>query len=336
MDLAGVRDLKQLLTQSVLASLTQTREPGRSLAVPAGPLAIARRVQPSLALGIVRRGPGDFRLAVRYQRRELERSRELEQIRKQCRGEADVRFIGSLTKLARAATTPWRQRRHRPLRLGTSLGHYQVTAGTLGAAVRRRADGASLLLSNNHVLANENKAKLGDAILQPGAFDRGVRPDDVAAELSRVARLKKTRPNLVDAAVAAPVRGIEVETRMIRGLGKLAGLGPEILEEDREVAKLGRTTGLTRGRVTAFELDNVVVAYGLGMLRFDNQIEIEGTGAAPFSEGGDSGSLVVDEERHAVGLLFAGGEIGGSNGQGLSYSNPIRPVLDLLAVDLET
>jgi hypothetical protein len=42
------------------------------------------------------------------------------------------------------------------------------------------------------------------------------------------------------------------------------------------VAKLGRTTGLTRGRVTAFEVDYVVVQCGMGLLRFDGQFEVEG------------------------------------------------------------
>ena len=85
------------------------------------------------------------------------------------------------------------------------------------------------------------------------------------------------------------------------------------VDEGTEVAKLGRTTGLTRGRVTAFELDNVVVGYDLGNLRFDNQIEIKGAGEEAFS---------------------AGGDVGGSNGQGLTYANPLRTDLDKLKIDL--
>ena len=94
--------------------------------------------------------------------------------------------------------------------------------------------------------------------------------------------------------------------------------------------KIGRTTGLTYGKVTAFELDDVVVAFDAGNLNFDNQIEIEGVEEHAFSDGGDSGSLVLDPEFRAVGLLFAGSDIGGSNGKGLTYVNPIRPVLDSL------
>ena len=57
------------------------------------------------------------------------------------------------------------------------------------------------------------------------------------------------------------------------------------------VGKIGRTTAVTRGRVTAIELDDVVVGYGdeLGELSFDNQIEVESTSPGPFSRGGDSG-----------------------------------------------
>lgn len=106
------------------------------------------------------------------------------------------------------------------------------------------------------------------------------------------------------------------------------------MDEGLLVQKVGRTTGETRGRVTAFELDNVVVEYDIGNIRFDDQIEIEGAGNDAFSDGGDSGSLIVDQNCGAVALLFAGGDTGGSNGKGLTYGNPIQAVLDALKVDL--
>ena len=115
---------------------------------------------------------------------------------------------------------------------------------------------------------------------------------------------------------------------------ELAGIGDPILADDDEVGKVGRTTGTTKGRVTAFELDNVVVEYGLGFLKFDNQIEVEGTDAGPFNQGGDSGSLIVAADHRAVALLFAGSDQGGSNSRGLTFANPIRAVLDALKVDL--
>ena len=73
---------------------------------------------------------------------------------------------------------------------GVSIGHYAVTAGTLGAIVFDKATGEPLILSNNHVLANSNRGAIGDAILQPGTTDHGIRPDDVVAKLHRFEMLR--------------------------------------------------------------------------------------------------------------------------------------------------
>jgi len=73
---------------------------------------------------------------------------------------------------------------------GVSIGHYKVTAGTLGAIVFDRNTGEPLILSNNHVLANSNDAEIGDAILQPGPTDHGLRPDDAVAKLHRFEMLR--------------------------------------------------------------------------------------------------------------------------------------------------
>jgi hypothetical protein len=135
--------------------------------------------------------------------------------------------------------------------------------------------------------------------------------------------------------VAALDAGIKFNARSLAGLGgSLAGVGEPFLDDGTPVAKVGRTTATTRGKVTAFELDNVYVNYDIGNLRFDNQIEIEGDGNDPFSQGGDSGSLIVDADRKAVALLFAGGDVGGSNGKGLTYANPIDAILKALKIEL--
>ena len=39
---------------------------------------------------------------------------------------------------------------------------------------------------------------------------------------------------------------------------------------------MGRTTGHTRGRITAVEVDGVAVQYDDAVHRFDDQVEIEG------------------------------------------------------------
>jgi hypothetical protein len=58
-------------------------------------------------------------------------------------------------------------------------------------------------------------------------------------------------------------------------------------------------------------------------LMFENQIEIENIGQKVFAQHGDSGSLVVDQEGCALGLLFAVSEY-----SIISYANPIEFVLN--------
>jgi len=80
-------------------------------------------------------------------------------------------------------------KKHRPCPAGCSIGHYQITAGTLGWFAEDKKDGEVVIVSNNHVLANENKAKNGDSILQPGPYDGGT-SNDVIAKLKRFVPLK--------------------------------------------------------------------------------------------------------------------------------------------------
>jgi hypothetical protein len=332
MRLESARELKQNLFETVLA-------PGplqllaQSVGTPARPLpqAVHSRL---LAVGITRRAGGDYVLAVRVQSQLLVGSEPVARIVEQARGEAEVRYIGRVHKLQ----APWQQLRTRPLKIGVSVGHYQITAGTLGCFVRATdaTGGVGVMgLSNNHVLANENQAARGDDILQPGAYDGGKRPDDVVAQLDRFEALRISGSNVVDCAAAALAEGIGFDAGTITGAGTLTGVAEEPAGDDA-VAKMGRTTGLTRGRVTAFEVDNLVISYDSGDLRFDNQIEVESTGSGPFSQGGDSGSLIVDGAVKGLALLFAGSDTGGTNGLGLTYANPFRDVLARLNVELVT
>jgi hypothetical protein len=333
MKLDSVRELKAVLETTVLASLTDPPRQ-RALGVPAGPMALHDTPARTLALGVVPGRGQSYRLAVRLQRRALEGSDTVEAIRRKARGEIDVRYIGRVIKRTGAEAIPWFQGRSRPLRIGLSIGHHKITAGTLGAFVRAESDSTPLILSNNHVLANENRARKGDAILQPGHFDQGAAPGDAVGTLTSFIRLRRTGKNLLDCASASLASGIEFDPSELDTIGRLTGVGDVLLREGEVVRKIGRTTGVTRGRVTAIEMDNVLINYDLGTLRFDQQIEIEGADNTAFSAGGDSGALVIDESGRAVALLFAGGDQGGTNGQGLTYANPLRPVLEALKVEL--
>jgi hypothetical protein len=296
----------------------------------ARPVAAVDSVQRTIALGIKPAGRKGYRLAVRVQRRGPECDDLVERIRKKAKEEVDLKYVG---RIARQAS--WEQTRRRPLRIGISVGHHLITAGTIGCFVKLKRDGKICMLSNNHVLANENAAKEGDPILQPGYADGGRKPKDTVGKLGPFVKLKKTGSNQVDAALATLSKSTKFDPSALRGGGKLTGSVGSDLTEFEKVEKLGRTTGRTKGRITAFELDNVVVAYDMGNIKFDDQLEIESSTSSPFSQGGDSGSLIFTaEERLALGLLFAGSDQGGKNGTGLTYANPFPTVLSKLRAEL--
>ena len=248
--------------------------------------------------------------------------------------------------------------RFRPAPGGVSIGHYQISAGTLGCIVRDRATGTRLILSNNHVLANSNNAQVGDPIIQPGGADGGSVNTDHIANLERfcpidfgtetgsncgiastyanignaiasllgsshrvtVVQANPQAVNLVDAAVARPLNDGDVLDEILN-IGAVSGTVEGTL--GMQIRKSGRTTGYTTGMITTIEA-TVSVNYGPGQTAtFQNQFV-----AGPMSQGGDSGSLIVDmNSPRAVGLLFAGSTDS-------TIFNPIQAVLDCLNVEI--
>jgi hypothetical protein len=103
---------------------------------------------------------------------------------------------------------------------------------------------------------------------------------------------------LVDAAVAKPL-SIDLVAPDVLEIGRVEGTAEATI--GLRVKKSGRTTGLTRGRITALDA-TVEVDYGGKSAAFREQVVSD-----LLSRGGDSGSLIVDDANHAVGLLFAGG-----------------------------
>lgn len=199
-------------------------------------------------------------------------------------------------------------RRIRPACGGFSVGHVGITAGTLGTCCYDPIGLPSMprgyyILSNNHVLANSNNARLGDPILQPGPADGGRAPRDIIARLRRFVPIRfhrgTSRPiNLVDAAIAEG--NLQDLDRKIHWGGHIKSLyrAPRVRDI---VQKCGRTTGFTTGRVTNINA-TVDVNFGGGRVaRFGRQIV-----TTVMSAPGDSGSVVLDLDERGVGLLFAG------------------------------
>jgi len=209
---------------------------------------------------------------------------------------------------ALAATSVTLRNRMRPAMGGYSVGHYRVTAGTIATCCYDLSPFPSIpgryyILSNNHVLANSNNSRIGDPILQPGRFDGGTYPGDLIGRLARYVPIKfhtpTTRPlNYVDAAIAEG--NFHDLSREVYWGGYVKDLytAPKVNDI---VQKTGRTTGFTTGKVTNIN-GTVDVNYGSGRIaRFRNQIITTRMGAP-----GDSGSLVMNRDEAAMGLLFAG------------------------------
>jgi hypothetical protein len=296
-----------------------------------------------VTLGLAPVGPDQVHLAIRVIA-QADAEVVLAGLDDAAREEVDVRVIGPVRPLGTPlASSPLGsspgsspaelQRRVRPLRPGLSISHQDVTAGTLGGFVRRPGIDGLLVLSNNHVLADGGAATEGDPVLQPGVADGGTAADRIGT-LTAFVRLSADPGNLVDAAVAALDPGVPADPTGYPG-GALGSVVAAVDEVDPEelVEKIGRTTGHTRGRITAVEVDGVGVQYDDGVHTFDDQVEIEGlTGA--FSAGGDSGSVIWrSRDRAPLGLLFAGSTAGGSAGGGVTFANPLATVLRTLGVE---
>ena len=226
--------------------------------------------------------------------------------------------------------------RHRPAPGGVSVGHPDTGSGTLGCLVEK--NGNHYILSNNHVLATSNDAEVGDPVIQPGSGgnDGGSSPEDNIAILEPYQEIDFSRdrdnPNTIDAAIALVGdcnQEIVVPEIMGIGMPRSVPIDPDVDLRGRSVRKYGRTTEDRTGVVKAIDVLLRRVKYNVSnqerVALFDGQIEIEGDEYIPFSDKGDSGSLIVDSEtREPAALLFAGEE---KEGRKVTYANPINLVL---------
>jgi hypothetical protein len=232
----------------------------------------------------------------------------------------------------------------RPILLGVSGGNIHSIiktkkekgcfSGTLGSMVED-SDENEYILSNNHVIADQNKAKSGQLIVQPGLVDVAClkSQSNQVATFSRTIKIKfGGGTNTVDAAIAAVEPGMV--SPQILFIGDIASTQatPTI---GMPVQKMGRTTCLTSGVIAGLDA-NVTINYSDDvkkpkLAKFVNQILVTGSVLTPtFGAPGDSGSLVVTlgDCPEAVALLFGG------TATGLAIANPISLVLSKLDVSM--
>ncbi|MGO8947577.1 MAG: hypothetical protein ACLQUY_07920, partial [Ktedonobacterales bacterium] len=280
----------------------------------------------------------DFRIAVRILDEQLASSPLVRRIADASSGEVDIRVTGAIRAHARLPFIDWFsgrkalvsfQQYKRPLRIGWSVGHPHITAGTIGAFVQVDEDSGIHLLSCNHVLADCNQGRVDDPILQPGRMDHGEVPRDVIGRLSHVKMLSHSDPNLFDVALCRLSEDVPYEPRRLRDSAELTGIADQAsVEVGQEVQKLGRTTGHTSGRVSAFGLliPDVRLPDG-SSIALDQQFEIEGS-KGKFSQQGDSGALVYNGLLTGVGMLNCGDEVG------YSFASPLSTVFSSMKLRL--
>ena len=225
---------------------------------------------------------------------------------------------------------PRRQKRMRPVRPGCSIGCQpkdgHLMAATLGAIVAKNSK--HYVLSNNHVLANENRLPLGSPIFQPGLRDKDAPGKDRIARLSHYVRLKVHGSNQVDCAIAQLAKKTTWNAAVLPRVNRMKTGIPIAAAVKMAVEKTGRETGYTTGKIEDVRA-TIKVDYGSGTLKFVDQIMIRADGKKPFCGGGDSGSLVVDRNsKRPVGLLF-----GGAAGR-LAVANHVSDVLQHLGVTI--
>ena len=235
------------------------------------------------------------------------------------------------------------RRKHNPLHMGFQIQNFDdndregilgqgfITIGTLGCFVK--LDGGEMaLLSNNHVIAGENDGQRStDRITQPGAGNHADVVNQHVATLNNFADIHHSpagaRPmtgnvvyNVLDAGIATLEANVNFSASYLPLRRRPSPIGFAIAHKNDEVFKVGRTTGLTFGRVMATDTIVGPVPYRHGEAWFERSIQIEGENGLQFSDQGDSGSAIVKTNGEIVGILYAG------NGK-QTYVCPIEDVL---------
>jgi hypothetical protein len=233
--------------------------------------------------------------------------------------------------------------RYRPVRGGVSIGpESSVSAGTLGGWACDDTDDTIVLLTNNHVISNLDTMPAARRIVQPGRLDGGTLPDDLIGQLKRDVSLTTV--------ANPPTAGLPAVTQVDAAIGtievgrqdQVVDIGPAVYEVqapavNMDVQKRGRTTRqTTNGRITTINgTFNVTYRNRTRLGRIGNTFVVTSTDGNPFSNAGDSGSLVFNQAegrvqgtRPVVGLLYAGGTL--QDGTPVTLANDINAVFGAL------
>lgn len=207
-----------------------------------------------------------------------------------------------------------------PMLGGVSIGPFdQNLYGTLGI-VLETSFGAKVMLSSAHVFMSGPHTVPGTHISQPALPMGGHWPETDAGEFLMGFL---GQPNNIDAALAT-VNHRNALPKTILQIGQTAG--HDVTFPGDDVAKFGRRTQFTTGKVVSDTFTCNINYPNFGVFTYYNQLRIQTVNPHnDFGLPGDSGSIVVNEDKEAVGMIMSGGET--ANGTKYTIANPIGDIL---------
>lgn len=213
----------------------------------------------------------------------------------------------------------------RPVQPGIEIGGATTKgiSGTLGCIVRYKNSNLPVLLTCYHVVKSPNQAW---EVFDASMTERVEHPND--RKLAYIGKVKEAKRNLrVDVAVIDP------DLNTIELLATSPGFGSikshrYVTKEDQDrntiVNKYGKVTGSTSGRIDSIGYVATIRYLDGSQHTLYNLIRIKPlSGEKPFSRPGDSGSIVVDTDGQAIGMVVAG-----TDDHSFSYAVPIATIFN--------
>lgn len=210
----------------------------------------------------------------------------------------------------------------RPVALGSSISHFNGGTGSMGCIVTVPGAEDWFLLSACHVLAPKPNATAGDEILEPAASAGGTSPIALLTDFESLQA--DGAANAYDAAIARVINKADIHPQLPR----IGAVTTEVMEPVlyQSVRKYGAATLHTVGVVTDVSADTSFRFDGENYF-FQDVVQVTGCGG-DFSEGGDSGALVVDAlSNRPVALL-----IGGAGTR--SFASPLGRILNRFSASI--
>ncbi|WP_353777995.1 hypothetical protein [Winogradskyella sp. 3972H.M.0a.05] len=200
------------------------------------------------------------------------------------------------------------------------------SSGTIGAFFKTTINNTIYLLSNYHVLLFQS-GEIGDKIVHSSKADASSlfkeNDSQVIGEIFWKKDIEENKINIIDAAVAKLNKGITVDIGKYTRCKGITMKGIAKPKLGMNVKKCGRSTGLTYG-----EIRSINCTVNISNTRNKPELYRKQILTTNMSLDGDSGSILINNEGYAVGLLF-----GGDN-YTLSVANNINTVFKHIRKDI--